>query len=60
VASGMISGREDGKEMCLLTRDWEVTAADIETAPTLRAGTPKLPFMLPGAPAGNPPAMEDS
>jgi Tol biopolymer transport system component len=51
---GMISWRQDGKEMYFMTRDWEVMAADIATAPTLRAGAPKVLFKLQGPLPGNP------
>jgi Tol biopolymer transport system component len=54
VAVGMISWREDGKELYFMTRDWEVMAVDITTAPTFTAGTPKMLFKLPVQPVGNP------
>jgi len=53
-ALGMVSWRQDGKEMYFLTRDWEVMAVDITTAPAFQAGTPKLLFKLPGPMPGNP------
>ncbi|HYK58478.1 MAG TPA: hypothetical protein VEV85_03525 [Bryobacteraceae bacterium] len=59
MASGMISWREDAKEMYFLTRDWEVMAVDIQTTPTLRAGMPKLLFKLPGPLVGNPPQWKN-
>ena len=53
-ALGMVSWRQDGKEMYFLTRDWEVMAVDTTTAPAFQAGTPKLLFKLPGPMPGNP------
>jgi len=53
-AGGMIFWRKDGKEMYFMTRDWEVMAVDITTAPTFQAGTPKRLFKLPGPLVGNP------
>ena len=53
-ALGMVSWRQDGKEMYFLTRDWEVMAVDITTAPAFQAGIPKLLFKLPGPMPGNP------
>jgi hypothetical protein len=54
-AIGMISWRQDAKEMYFMTREWEVMAVDITTTPTLEAGTPRLLFKLPGPLPGNPP-----
>ena len=54
-AIGMISWRQDGKEMYFLTRDWEVMAVDVATTPTFQAGTPRPLFKLPGPLPGNPP-----
>jgi eukaryotic-like serine/threonine-protein kinase len=53
-AMGMVFWRQDSKEMYFITRDWEVMAVDISTAPTFTAGTPKLLFKLPGPLPGNP------
>jgi len=53
-ALGMISWRQDGKEMYYLTPDWEVMAVEVTTTPTFQAGTPRLLFKLPGRLAGNP------
>jgi Tol biopolymer transport system component len=53
-ALGMISWRQDGKEMYYLTPDWEVMAVDITTTPRFQAGTPRLLFELPGPLVGNP------
>jgi len=53
-AIGMISWRQDGKEMYFLTRDWEVMAVDITTTPAFQAGTPRLLFKLQGPLPGNP------
>ena len=49
-ARGMISWRQDGKEMYYLTPEWEVMAVDVTTTttPTFQAGTPRLLFKLPG------------
>jgi len=51
---GMITWRQDGKELYFMTRDWEVMAVDISTTPTFTAGTPRLLFKLPGPLPGNP------
>jgi hypothetical protein len=53
-AIGMITWRQDGKELYFMTRNWEVMAVDVETTPTFKAGTPKLLFSLPGPLPGNP------
>jgi eukaryotic-like serine/threonine-protein kinase len=53
-AIGMISWREDAKEMYFMTRDWEVMAVDVTTTPTFQAGTPKLLFKMQGPLPGNP------
>jgi Tol biopolymer transport system component len=53
-AVGMITWRQDGKELYFMTRNWEVMAVDIETTPTFRAGTPRMLFSLPGPLPGNP------
>jgi Tol biopolymer transport system component len=52
-ALGMISWRQDGKELYYLTPDWEVMAVDVTTNP-FQAGTPRLLFRLPGPLVGNP------
>src|SRR3989304_4412760 len=54
-ALGMISWRQDGKEMYYLTPDWEVMAVEVTTTPTFQAGVPRLLFRLPGPMLGNPP-----
>ena len=46
-ALGMISWRQDGKEMYFVTRDFEVMAVDVVSTPTFQAGTPRLLFKLP-------------
>jgi Tol biopolymer transport system component len=46
-ALGMISWRQDGKEMYYLTPDWEVVAVDVTTTPIFQAGAPRLLFKLP-------------
>jgi Tol biopolymer transport system component len=53
-AIGMITWRQDGKELYFMTRNWEVMAVDIETTPTFKAGTPRMLFSLPGPLPGNP------
>jgi hypothetical protein len=53
-AIGMVTWRQDGKELYFMTRNWEVTAVDIETTPTFKAGTPRMLFSLPGPLPGNP------
>jgi Tol biopolymer transport system component len=53
-AAGMVAWRGDGKELYYMTRDFEVMAVDVSTAPTFKAGTPKALFKLPSQPLGNP------
>src|SRR5204863_4295166 len=53
-AIGMISWRQDGKEMYFLTRDWEVMAVDVTTTPSFQAGTTRMLFKLTGPLPGNP------
>jgi hypothetical protein len=53
-AIGMITWRQDGKELYFMNRDWEVMAVDIATTPTFTAGTPRLLFKMPGPLPGNP------
>ena len=53
-AVGMITWRQDGKELYFMTRNWEVMAVDVETTPTFKAGTPRMLFSLPGPLPGNP------
>ena len=53
-AVGMISWRQDGKELYYLNPDWEVMAVDVATTPTFQAGTPRLLFKLPGPLRGEP------
>jgi Tol biopolymer transport system component len=53
-AIGMITWRQDGKELFYMTRNWEVMAVDVTTTPTFTAGTPKMLFSLPGPLPGNP------
>jgi len=53
-AIGMIQWRRDGRELYFMTRNWEVMAVDVETAPTFKAGTPRMLFSLPGPLPGNP------
>jgi Tol biopolymer transport system component len=41
--------KQDGKEMYLLNRDWEMTAVDVATTPTFQVlAGPKVLFKLPG------------
>jgi eukaryotic-like serine/threonine-protein kinase len=54
-ARGFTWRRQDGKELYLLTRDWEIVAVDITTTPTFQVGTPKLLFKLPGPLVGSSP-----
>ena len=53
-ALGMISWRQDGKELYYLTPDWEVMVVDVTTTPTFEAGAPRLLFKLPGPLRGEP------
>ncbi len=46
-AVGMVSWRQDGKEMYYLNPDREVMAVDVTTTPTFHAGTPRLLFKVP-------------
>jgi Tol biopolymer transport system component len=52
-AIGMITWRQDGKELYYMTRNWEVMAVDVETTPTFKVGTPRMLFSLPGPLPGN-------
>ena len=47
-ALGMISWRQDGKEMYYLNPEGEVMAVEVTTTPTFQTGTPRLLFKLPG------------
>ena len=51
---GMITWRQDGKELYFMTRNWEVMAVEVTTTPTFKAGAPRLLFSLPGPLPGNP------
>jgi Tol biopolymer transport system component len=53
-AIGMVTWRQDGKELYFMTRNWEVMAVEVTTTPTFKAGTPRLLFSLPGPLPGNP------
>jgi Tol biopolymer transport system component len=53
-AIGMVTWRQDGKELYYMTRDWEVMAVDVSTTPTFKAGAPRKLFGLPGPLTGNP------
>ena len=53
-ARGMISWRQDGKELYYLSPNWEVMAVDVTTTPTLQAGDARVLFKLPGPLVGNP------
>ena len=50
---GMVTWRQDGKELYFLSRDWEVMAVDVTMSPTLTVGTPRLLFKMPGPLPGN-------
>jgi Tol biopolymer transport system component len=49
---GMIKWRRDGKELYYLDTDDNVTAVQISTTPSFRAGTPKVLFKRPGLQSG--------
>jgi hypothetical protein len=49
---GMIKWRRDGKELYYLDTDDNVTAVQISTTPSFRAGTPKVLFKRPGPQSG--------
>ena len=51
---GMISWRQDGKELYYLTPESEVMAVDVTTTPAFQAATPKLLFKFPRPLTGNP------
>jgi Tol biopolymer transport system component len=51
---GMITWRQDGKELYFMTRNWEVMAVEVATTPSFKAGAPRLLFSLPGPLPGNP------
>ena len=53
-AIGMITWRQDGKELYFMNRDWEVMAVDITMTPTFTAGAPRSLFKMPGPLPGNP------
>ncbi len=53
-ALGMISWRQDGRELYYMTPEWEVMAVDVTTTPTFQAATPRLLFKLPGPLRGDP------
>lgn len=53
-AIGMITWRQDDKELYFMTRNWEVMAVDVTTTPTLKAGTAQMLFEFPGPLPGNP------
>ena len=53
-AIGMVTWRQDGKELYFMTRNWEVMAVEVTTTPTFKAGAPRLLFSLPGPLPGNP------
>ena len=53
-ALGMISWRQDGRELYYMTPEWEVMAVDVTTTPTFQAATPRLLFKLPGPLPGVP------
>jgi Tol biopolymer transport system component len=51
-AKGMIKWRRDGKELYYLDTDDNVTAVEITTTPSFKAGTPKVLFKRPGTQSG--------
>ena len=53
-ANGMIAWRQDGRELYFMTRNWEIMAVEVTTAPTFQAGTPRLLFKVPGPLPGPP------
>lgn len=53
-SNGMVTWRQDGKELYFISRDWEVMAVDVTTAPALTVGPPRLLFKMPGPLPGNP------
>jgi Tol biopolymer transport system component len=53
-AIGMVSWRQDSRELYFMTRDWEVMAVEVSTAPTFQAGTPRLLFKVAGPLPGPP------
>jgi dipeptidyl aminopeptidase/acylaminoacyl peptidase len=50
VRGGIIYWSKNSKELCYLTTDWEIECAKVTTTPTLKVGTPKVWFKLPGPP----------
>ena len=51
---GMVSWRENGKELYYLTRDWVVMVVDVRTEPEVAVGEPRKLFELPGPLPGTP------
>jgi Tol biopolymer transport system component len=51
---GMVSWREDGRELYYLSKDWEVMAVDVSTETGLEIGQPRKLFELPGPLPGGP------
>ena len=51
---GMVSWREDGRELYYLTSDWKVMAVTVSTEPEIEAGEPRMLFELPGPLSGEP------
>jgi Tol biopolymer transport system component len=49
---GMIKWRRDGKELYYLDTDDNVTAVEITTTPSIKAGAPKVLFKRPGPQSG--------
>jgi hypothetical protein len=47
-ARGFTWRKSDGKELYIVTRDWELMALDVTTTPAFQVGTPKVLFKLPG------------
>ena len=51
---GMVSWRQDGKELYYLTSDWKVMAVSVSTEPEIKVGEPEMLFELQGPLVGEP------
>jgi Tol biopolymer transport system component len=45
---GMVSWRQDGRELYYITSDWKVMAAEVIAGQTIRVGAPRVLFTVPG------------
>jgi Tol biopolymer transport system component len=54
-ARGFAWRKQDGKELYLVSRDFEIMAVDVTTTPSFQVGTPKVLFKLPGPLAASSP-----